>query len=223
MRETKDTWNLLELRTHVAQRYGESQAREVWDILQSIRSRFQHARLHIEEFERLEKEVSSGRTSTDLMKEIFRFKETRIAEISVQATAHALGAVQALHSLTDILGAAIMLSLTSEKSWNGYFHQIKLAPEHLSLQPLMKALNLDSSYKYLADLTNRSKHRTVVSSKFQVDATGAEKNRYDFSAFEHKGRAYGSREVKAFLAQEFDRQGIAIHRIGNELNRLTKK
>ena len=222
MRENKDTWNLLELRTQVAQRFGESQAREVWDILQSIRSRFQHARLHIEEFQRLENEVISGRTSTELMKEIFRFNENRISEISVQATAHALGAVQALHSLADILGAAIMLSLSSGRSWSGYFHQIKLAPEHLSLQPLMQALNLDSSYKYLADLANRSKHRTVVSPSFQVDATGSEKNRYDFSAFEHKGRAYGPREVKAFLVEEFDRQGIAIHRIGNELNRLTK-
>jgi hypothetical protein len=222
VKKTKDTWNLLELRTQVAKRYGENQALEVWDTLQSIRSRFQHAKLHIEEFERLENEVVSGRTSTDLIKEIFQFKETRITEISVKATAHALGAVQALHSLTDILGAAIMLSLNHEKSWSGHFHQIKLAPGHLSLQPLMKALSSDTSYKYLADLTNRSKHRTVVSPSFQVDATGAEKNRYDFSAFEHKGRAYGSREVKAFLIQEFDRQGIAIHRIGNELNRLTK-
>ncbi|MFC0253489.1 hypothetical protein ACFFJK_16435 [Massilia consociata] len=219
---SNDTWDLRELRTNVGQRYGEKQELELWEILQSIFFRLKHARFHIEEFERLEDEVVSGRSSIEIAKEIFRFHETRISEISVKATAHALGAVQALHSLSDILGSAIMLSLNNGVSWKGYFHDIKLSAPHLSLAPLIDELNGNASFIYLADLTNRSKHRTVVQPRFQADLTGGERNRYDFVAFEHKGRVYGPKEVKTFLINEYDRQGIAIFRIGNELNRLTR-
>lgn len=222
MNEVDNTWDLRELRTNVGRLYGEKQELELWDILQSIFSRLRHAKFHIEEFERLEDEVVSGRSSMDIVKEIFRIHETRISEISIKATAHALGAVQALHSLSDILGSAIVLSLNSGVSWKGYFHDLKLSAPHLSLVPLMGELNGNTSFTYLADLTNRSKHRTIVAPRFQADLTGGERNRYDFVAFEHKGRVYGPRAVKTFLIDEYDRQGLAIFRIGNELNRLTR-
>lgn len=217
-----NTWDLRELRRNVGRRYGKEQELELSDILESIFSRLGHARFHIEEFERLENEVVSGRSSIEIVKEIFRFHETRISEISVKATAHALGAVQALHSLSDILGAAIMLSLNKGVLWKGYFHDIKLSAPNMSLASLMDSLNKSASFIYLADLTNRSKHRAVVAPRLQADLSGAERNRYDFVSFTHKGRVHGPQEVKSFLIDEFDRQGIAIFRIGNELNRLTR-
>lgn len=222
MAEAENSWDLRELRTNVGRHYGKKQELELWDILQSIFTRLEHARFHIEEFERLETEAISGRTSIELVMEIFRVNDPRINEISVKATAHAFGALQALHSLSDILGSAIMLSLTEGVSWKGYFHEIKLRAPNASLAPLMAQLNTHESYLYLADLTNRSKHRTVVAPRLQADITGGEQNRYDFISFEHKGRGYGPRKVTPFLVEEFDRQGTAILRIGNELNRLTR-
>lgn len=219
--ENEDQWNLRQLREQVGQRFGRDQELELWGALQSIISRFHHADFHIQEFEALEDRVSSGKSTLELVKEIFQVRERRISDISVKATAHALAAVHALHSLSDILGSAIMLSLHRGTSWHGYYSQIRLPPEYSSLSTVMSELTTPPSYQYLADLSNRSKHHTVVAPYFQTDLSGVGRHRYDFVGFKHKDREHPPREVKQFLIDEFTRQGSVIFRIGREVNRLT--
>jgi hypothetical protein len=215
------SWNLEDLRKSVELRFGIAHRRAMAASLESIVTRFQHVEYHIAEFIKFEKATVEGRNSLELIKEIFRF-ETRIDEASLKASAHALAAVQALHAISDILGTTIAMSLQNHREWKSYLGQIcSIFPVECStLAPYIGNLTRHENYHYLEALVNQSKHRNIITAQLQADLTGAEKNRFDFIQFERNGKVYGSREIKIFLEDEYNRQAKAVFDIGNELNRL---
>jgi len=218
------TWNLKDLEHSVLLKYGKPQSLKVAECLQSVLTRLNHAAFHIKEFEVFEDEVTDGRDTLELITEIFQIDETRISDITLKAGAHALAAVQALHSIADIMGTAIVFSLTDKKSWNGYWADAKklLPSGALSIEKLMSELDGHGDYAHLRELVNHSKHTNVVRTRFMADMTGSGKNRYEFMPFERKSASYAARDVRDFLISEFDRQGRLIFEIGIELNSVAE-
>ncbi len=215
-------WDLAQLRESVELRFGVQQRRLMGASLDSIITRFTHAEFHIAEFLELERVAVDGRTSLDLVKEIFRFHESRIPEISLKASAHAMAAVQALHSISDIAGTTIVLALCGATEWKGYLREVcaKLSTGRERLEPMIDALRGHEDYEYLDALVNQSKHRNIVTARFTTDVTGGERNRYDFIPFKRGAVDHPAREVKPFMVDEYKRQCRVIYDIGNELNRV---
>jgi hypothetical protein len=219
------SWNLEELRQSVELRLGTDRRRALSESLESIVDRFQHAEYHISEFEALERQAVEGRLTLDLMVEIFNFDETRLGDISLRASAHALAAVQAIHSVSDIAGVAIVLALTDEKEWRGYLRQVcsRFSTLCSTLKPFVDALRQNNDYIYLEALVNQSKHRNIVKARLNADLSGKQRNCYEFVQFERECVIYPPREIKGFLVDEYNRQAKIIFEIGRELNRIAFK
>lgn len=218
------TWDLKDLEHSVLLKYGKPQSLKVAECLQSVLTRLNHAVFHIKEFEVFEDEVTGGRDTLELITEIFQIHETRISDITLKAGAHALAAVQALHSIADIMGTAIVFSMTDKTSWSGYWADAKksLPSGASSIEKLMNELDGHADYVHLRELVNHSKHTNVVRARFMADMTGSGKNRYEFMPFERKSTSYAARAVRDFLISEFDRQGRLIFLIGIELNSVAE-
>ena len=218
------TWDLKDLEHSVLLKYGKPQSLKVAECLQSVLTRLNHAAFHIKEFEVLEDQVTAGRDTLELITEIFQIHETRISDITLKAGAHALAAVQALHSIADIMGTAIVFSLTDKTSWSGYWAEAKkLLPSGASsIKKLMSELDSHTDYLHLRELVNHSKHTNVVRTRFMTHMTGSGKNRYEFMPFERKSTGYAPRDVRDFLISEFNRQGRLVFEIGLELNIFAK-
>lgn len=215
-------WDLNQLRESVELRFGVQQRSLMGASLDSIITRFTHAEYHIAEFLELEHAAVDGHTSVDLVKEMFRFHESRIPEISLKATAHAMAAVQALHSISDIVGTTIVLAVCGATEWKGYLRDVcaKLSTGRETIEPMIDVLRGHEDYMYLDALVNQSKHRNIVTARLTADVTGGERNRYDFIPFKRGATDYPAREIKPFLVDEYNRQGRTIFDIGNELNRI---
>ncbi|MBZ2207119.1 hypothetical protein [Massilia soli] len=218
-------WDYSGLLGQVERRFNRDQRDVVQASWSSVVNRFAHVKIHLQDLEQCEANVIKDRSQIDLMHEIFRFNENRIDEITLRASAFGLAAVQALHSVSDIVGTATALSLGTAK-WTGYLNDVikKHQVHQPVLGPLIEELQSHKDYVYLADIVNQSKHQNVVNAKFALDMTGTHPNRYEFLSFVRHSKAgkseHQSREIKSFLAQEAGRQAGIVIRIGQALETL---
>lgn len=215
-------WDLNELRKSVELCFGRAQRNAMSDSLGSMHTRLQHCEFHLCEFIKLEEKAVQGFSSKQLVAEILKFDESRTGEISFEASAHAIAAVQALHSVSDITGCVLALSLREGTEWTGYLREVcnslgKISDE---LAPLVNSLRSHDDYVYLDALVNQTKHRNVVSPYLVADLTGNENNRYAFITFTRKEKIHPPRDVKNFLIGEYNRQAKQFFEIINKLNSI---
>ena len=86
----------------------------------------------------------------------------------------------------------------------------------------VRALIDHEGYRYLTDLVNTAKHRSIVPAPYSIDLTGEDARAHGvrFSGFEYEGRAYEPCWVRPFLEAEFSRRSRCLVESGEEINRL---
>ena len=139
--------------------------------------------------------------------------------------------LQSLHSLSDIMAHAIYFALglnlnkaTRLPPKRIYLQQVRalLSPGEMTTR--LQELIDHEDYRYLADIVNHSKHRSVVQTPYSVDATGCDTQPHGlkFAAFAYDDRAYPARWADPVMESEYNRQSALITRIGELLNELVR-
>ncbi|WP_148293308.1 hypothetical protein [Comamonas sp. B-9] len=95
-------------------------------------------------------------------------------------------------------------------------------PSYTKLCALFRELTTGDSYKYLNALANTVKHRSVVRSQLNEDATGKRAQKYILylEPFNYAGLGYPKTDVREFMRKEHDRIQPLTVSIGVELNRV---
>lgn len=229
------TWNLEQLREDVRFLFGDEQRECLSPSLNSIVDRQTYARFHYQESKRILDEVLNGRDDRSVLIDLVfgadRNAQHEFAYRRKFAEAHIVAFLQSLHSLSDILAHAIYFALglnlhkaTRLPPKRVYLHKVRalLPPGEVSTR--LQELIDHEDYRYLADIVNHSKHRSVVQTPYSVDATGCDTQPYGlkFAAFVYDDQAYTARWADPFMESEYNRQSALITRIGELLNDLVR-
>jgi hypothetical protein len=230
------TWNLSQLRDDVATQHGEAQRDQLAPSLNSIVDRQTYARFHFQEAARILKELLEDRDDRSVLIDIVfgadREAHHEFANSRKFAEAHITACLQSLHSLSDILAHTIYYALglnlddvTKLHPNRIYLHVVKPLLPAGKMSTLIQELVEHADYRYLADIVNHSKHRSVVQTPYTVDVTGTATPPHGlkFAAFTYGSRAYPARWVASFVESEYNRHSDLITRIGELLNDLVRE
>lgn len=227
------TWNLQQLREDVRLLFGDEQREYLSPSLNSIVDRQTYARFHFQESQRILDDVLEGRDHKsvlcDLMFGADPSAHHEFANRRKHAEAHIVAFLQSLRSLSDILAHAIYFALGLNLRTT-----TRLPPKRVYLHRVLPMLPLDEmssrlrelidheDYRYLADIVNHSKHRSVVQTPYSVNATGCDTPSHGlkFAAFVYDDHAYPARWANPFMEAEYNRQSALITRTGERLNDL---
>lgn len=147
----------------------------------------------------------------------------------VKMSAHALAAVQSIHSIPDILAHVAYFSAglnlgavaIDEREVNVQSVVGALRRDHdfSVLEPLLESSQRGKSWTHLANLANLSKHRSVVRTSLNEDLTGRREHHREphFAAFERGGKYYPRRAMTEVLEPEYDRLAVLMVEFGNTL------
>lgn len=215
-------WNTTPLRRNVKTLYGRKVEIQLGLSLESVLSRFAHGAYHIDEFTRLVEKAVDGRQGYELVAELLGRPEERLMPIKEQAEAHAIAAVQALHSIADILGTMIVTALQGELNWSKYLRDVPraLTPRETEVARLINTFLDHDSYRLLDALANQAKHRNIVEASLMVSLDEVAPTRGEFIPFHRKGTNYGPVEIVPFLNGEYARQAEITMAVFRELDRL---
>lgn len=230
-------WDLTVLIESAEKMYGKEQKKLVIETTNSIDERQYYARFHYHEavsiFNGYFENRKSLKESMDL---VFRKSAADYEAFDLlkkKTQAHIVGFMQSLHSVSDILSHVIYYSLGLNFS-----HQSKINIDYLTIHKLsiflekentyhhllslIKKLIENNEYKYLADVVNHSKHRSIIEPFFNVNHKRSEGEHHEikFRGFNFKNVTHMPRLVFEFMESEFDRQSQLIIIIGNELNKI---
>ena len=231
-------WNLKELREDVELAYGEAQRNLLSPSLESIVDRKFYARYHFQEFEWLLKEFLVDRSKISLLKLVFDNDEDERSNFYLcrkQAEANIMGCLQSMHTIADILSYVIYYSLNMNRdaslqmlarkvTIHSILKNLTEISEYETLRNLINQLIGHADYKYLVDIVNHSKHRSIVGTSFTVNLgdDGDRLHGLEFLAFEYESRLHPKRWVDEYLENEYKRQDSLILEIGNEINRVVR-
>jgi hypothetical protein len=229
------TWNLEQLREDVTFLFGDEQRECLSPSLNSIVDRQTYARFHYQESKRILGEVLNDRDDQAILFDLIfgadRNARHEFANRRKFAEAHIVAFLQSLHSLSDILAHAIYFALglnfhkaTRLPPKRVYLHKVQalLPPGEVSVR-LQELINHED-YRYLADIVNHSKHRSVIQTPYSVDITGCDTQPHGlkFAAFVYDDQAYPARWADPFMESEYNRQSALITSIGELLNDLVR-
>jgi len=229
-------WDLNQLRNDVQALYGVEQRDQVAPALNSIVDRQAFARFHYQEAIRLITELLNDRDKESILFDLVfgadRNAHHEFSNCRKFAEAHITACVQSLHSVSDIMAHAIYYSLglnldaATKCSPNRIsLHVVKSLLPDSETSALIKELCGHAEYRYLADMANHSKHRSVVQTPYSVDATGEDVQPHGlkFAAFTYDNRTYPARWVTPVLEAEYNRQSSLVTQIGESLNARVKR
>lgn len=229
-------WNIEQLREDVTFLFGDEQRRFLSPSLNSIVHRQIYARFHFQESKRILGEVLEGRDQETVLSDLIFGADPdayyEFASRRLHAEAHIVALLQSLHSLSDILAHAIYFALglnldeASRLPPKGVYPRrvLRLAPPGV-MHDRLHALIEHENYRYLADIVNHSKHRSVVQTPYSVNATGCDTMPHGLKldTFVYDDRAYPARWAHPFLESEYNRQSALITGIGESLNTLVSE
>jgi hypothetical protein len=203
--------------------------------LHGIVSRQFYAAHHFEQALRLSETLPEEADASTAFRIVFGDQDTDWRSFEVarkRAEANLVACAESMNVVPDLLGHVIYFALGCN------LDQRKLLARNVSLGSVLKRISNDPAcsalvrklhvlinhddYRYLSDLVNTGKHRSIVAAPYSIDLTGEEERSHGvrFSAFEYDGRAYEPRWVKPFLDGEFTRRSTCLVAIGEEVNRL---
>ena len=212
------SWNLSELKGCIKARFGKEHAERASLSIQSVLQRLAHFAFHRDELIKCS-EKFEAESRSDSINRIFAKEDGQLNEKTIQFSAHAIAAVQALHAVTDLLGSAIYLSFNNVSQWKGNLKSA-IKSSHDDIKQLVDELQDHSDYSYLNAVVNQSKHRNVVRVPLVVAMSDNSPPRFQFETFKRDAESYSSRDVISFLDAEGARQHDVILRIGIKLNGL---
>jgi len=224
-------WDFKALRADVKTALGKEQEKLLDPCLQSLDHRLYFQRYHYQETKALIDSVMAGKTTeleklravlggTDEEDHKFHF-------MRMKAAAHVTACVASMHAMADILGHAIFYALGMNLDPN-----VKLKLSDVTIGSVLKNLPpgelhvrvnewiTDPGYVYIQDLSNHSKHRSLVPMPYSVDLSGVDEYPHGlkFGAFEMKGRVHDARWVDSMLNSVYDKQQMLISAIGQAIN-----
>lgn len=230
------TWNLSQLRDNVAAQHGPAQRDQLAPSLNSLVDRQIYARFHFQEASRILKEVLDERDDRSILIDLVfgadREAHHEFANSRKFAEAHITACLQSLHSLSDILAHTIYYALglnlddaTKLRPDRIYLRTVRQRIPPGEMSALIQELVEHADYRYLADIVNHSKHRSVVQTPYTVDVTGTATPPHGlkFAAFTYDERTYPARWVTSFVESEYHRHSSQITRIGELLNELVSE
>ncbi|MDQ1812870.1 hypothetical protein RBA41_06085, partial [Massilia sp. CCM 9210] len=145
--------------------------------------------------------------------------------------AHIVACIQSLHAITDLFAHGVYYGLELSKV-------LKLSPDDITLWKVQKRLSKSRTEKtlavqlnklatsgrakYLAALSNHSKHRSTVKNLVSLDMTGTDPEliRLNFESFNYGNKEFDQQEVLPLLEAEFNRISKIVVDSGIELNRI---
>ncbi|MBL8373938.1 hypothetical protein [Accumulibacter sp.] len=229
------TWNLEQLREDVTFLFGDEQHECLSPSLNSIVDRQTYARFHYQESKRILGEVLNDRDDQAILVDLIfganRNAHHEFASRRKFAEAHVVAFLQSLHSLSDILAHAIYFALglnlhkaTRLPPKRVYLHKVQALLSAGEVSVRLQELINHEDYRYLADIVNCSKHRSVIQTPYSVDVTGCDTQPHGlkFAAFVYDDQAYPARWADPFMESEYNRQSALITCIGELLNDLVR-
>lgn len=229
------TWNLEQLREDVTFLFGDEQHECLSPSLNSIVDRQTYARFHYQESKRILGEVLNDRDDQAILVDLIfganRNAHHEFASRRKFAEAHVVAFLQSLHSLSDILAHAIYFALglnlhkaTRLPPKRVYLHKVQALLSAGEVSVRLQELINHEDYRYLADIVNHSKHRSVIQTPYSVDVTGCDTQPHGlkFAAFVYDDQAYPARWADPFMESEYNRQSALITCIGELLNDLVR-
>jgi hypothetical protein len=234
------SWNLKALHENVEKLYGTEQKQLVAESSNSIIERQEYARFHFHEavntFNGYFENKKSLREAISLVFSKDASEAENFEFIKLKTQAHIFGFMQSLHSVSDILSHVTFYSIgfnishkTSISVKRLYAHTLvnflEKSSIYLHLASLLKELIEHEEYKYLADVVNHSKHRSIIEPFFNVNLKKPEGEHHEikFRSFNFNGVSYSQRLAFDFMEPEFDRQSKLIIAIGNEINQIVSQ
>lgn len=223
-------WDLRQLRENVQRTYGQLQRDAISPCLNTVVERRFFARFHFNEARDMLDAALVGSRKMDLVGRVlggYDAEHGPFEEVRRRAAAHINACVHAMHSLPDVLGQVIYLSLgmnrdpateLQERYTTIYAVRDKLPSG--KLRDLVEQLVGHEDFAYLAVLNNMSKHRSIVPVPYSIDMTGEdpEEHGLKFSDFIYDGAHYDARWVRPFLVAEYQRQEALVLEVGLTLN-----
>ena len=205
----------------VEEKANKKQSYRVRYCLTSIIDRLKHLDFHSGEIARISNLLIKSRGGIDsIFDEFNSVDKNRMIKID----AHAVAAVHGLHSISDILGQAIYLSLNDVVEWNGYLSDIhkKLPDDAIYVKQKINEFTTDSNFKYLNAIANQAKHRSIVKPVLMYSTTNAYPPSFQFSSFSKDKKNFGSKSIIEFFDTEISRQIKFIEEVGEGLCELIK-
>jgi hypothetical protein len=233
-------WQLDETYSLVKKIFGANYEERTRESAQSIVERQAFAHFHYTESLRLTRNFERRHLPDSLLIDLYgkNNKQKRMAfELYIlKAGAHAMAAIQSVHSLPDILAHTLYFASGQDEKQNAISDDRKIGVRTVtktlkddsmfqSLSPLLESAHFGDSWNHLSAVANLSKHRRVVRSMLNEDWTGKREQfrELHIRQCEYDGRHYPSISLQELLRPEYDRLSILILKIGNELNNCLRQ
>lgn len=230
------TWKIGSLKEKIRAVGSESQAAQLTDALESIVDRQFMCNYHRNTFKVAYDEfLPSNSNDRDVMLAVLDDNpdgRVKRMEMHTACAANAIGYMQCAHAVVDTLAHVIYYSLSFDES-----EETELAPHRINMKTVHGKLSdprfekLESyiaawmslpKYDYLVDITNQTKHRSLVSTLLNADPK-LESDRLHglkFKSFTKDGREYDEIFIGEFFEDFNDDFFSSVVDIGMELNRL---
>jgi hypothetical protein len=232
-------WEFAETYELVKATFGSSQVKLASESIRSLVDREQYARYHFREMTRLTKDIERRHLKDGSVMHVYvhnnESKRAAFERYSIKASAHATASIQNIHALPDILANAVYFAcgqnfqpnpLPERKiAMSAVISKIKADLRFSSLVPLLTRAQSGSDWRHLSELTNLSKHRSVVRANLNEDLTGRRERHRElhFQAFERNAEYFPSISVQSLLEREYLRLATLIVEVGNEINVCLRK
>lgn len=202
-------WDALSLLEYLEKKGAEEQLEIVVDTIESIHKRFVICDYHQKEFDSVFSEFQSTTTSSPSESEL----ERRQREMFTACTSHAFSFAQSLHAIIDTTAHVIYYSYEGGQSdifnkiTTGYVGIKKIRDtiaktgDHQRLASAISDLIDMEEFKYLEDLTNTIKHRTLVPVLGKQELMTWRIKDLTFGSFERNGTHHSEKHIPDFFSQ----------------------
>lgn len=152
-------------------------------------------------------------------------------EMQFASEANLIACAQSLHSMADILGQSIYITLDLDTSLQKpinqkrrYLSVINYEMKKVGLVPSLTTkidkLLLSQEFVYLSDYVNVTKHRTLVRTAYSVSFEEEAAHGLKISTFTYEGRVHDARWSNDFLDNDVSGIIKMIVEVGVEMNNL---
>jgi hypothetical protein len=230
------TWSIADTRSHVANRFGESQLEKVSPSLHAMAQRQAYARYHFQEVRRLLENFQSLHLADKPLLVVAHGPDesarNAFQTVMFETGAHALACILSIHAIADVTAFAVYQALgyglSATAGRERKISATKLHPDlrrtsgHEGIADLLEKLINDTSYKHICALANHSKHQGLVRPALNEDWTGEREQRYElrFAAFKHNGKPFPECELTSLLKPAYAIASSTVIDIGNQINSI---
>lgn len=232
-------WNIKLTGEMVAEIFGVPQWKKAQSSVRSMTDRPQFGRYHYHEALGMMSEYVDSRLKEVGLWGIYEDYE-EFSDLMLKIRANITAFVQSLHSVADTCSHMLYYSLALDKNdkplsereicANSVLRCLKQKCKSESgvyekLEKLFRELTTGDDYTYLAALSNTAKHRSIVRSELNEDATGKREEKWILflESFSYAGKKYRKTNARVFMQKEHDRIQHLTVKIGVELNDVLKK